>query len=73
MKHKNMSLAIAAFVAAVAMTTVAFAIPQQAFAHYGHHNSNSIDVSQDITQVNQCTGNGTTCANVASNDAHIHR
>jgi TPP-dependent 2-oxoacid decarboxylase len=53
MKHKNTTLAIAAIVAAVAMTAVAFAIPQQAFAHYGHHNSNSIDVSQDITQANQ--------------------
>ncbi len=50
--HKNMTLAIAAIVSAVAMTAVAFAVPQQAFAyrHRNHNNSNSIKVSQDITQ-----------------------
>jgi hypothetical protein len=46
MNHKNTTLAMAAIVAAVAITAVAFAIPQQALA-YGHHNhkSNSIEVS----------------------------
>jgi hypothetical protein len=73
MYHKNMTLAIAAIVAAVAITAVGFAIPQQALA-YGHHhnNSNSIKVSQDITQVNACS-NFTACENFASNDADIHR
>jgi hypothetical protein len=33
MNHKNMTLAIAAIVVTVAMTAVAFAIPQQAFAY----------------------------------------
>jgi hypothetical protein len=32
MNHKNTTLAIAAIVAGVAMTTAAFAIPQQALA-----------------------------------------
>ncbi|MDQ6863009.1 MAG: hypothetical protein M3044_04225 [Thermoproteota archaeon] len=77
MNHKNTTLAIAAIVAAVAMTTAAFAIPQQALA-YGHHNhnhnnnSNSIRVSQAIGQENQCSGN-TTCFNQANNSADIHR
>ena len=81
MNHKNMTLAIAAIVAAVAMTAVAmtavaFAIPQQALA-YGHHNhnnhnnSNRIDVSQDISQANVCSNS--TCLNDASNSADIHR
>ena len=76
MNHKNMTLAIAAIVAVVAMTAVAFAVPQQAIA-YGHHNNNhnngnSIKVSQDISQANQCSNNAT-CANFASNEADIHR
>jgi hypothetical protein len=73
MYHKNMTLAIAAIVAAVAITAVEFAIPQQALA-YGHHhnNSNSIKVSQDITQLNQCT-NSSLCVNTADNSADIDR
>ena len=76
MNHKNTTLAVAAIVAAVAMTAVAFAIPQQALA-YGHHNnnnhnnSNRIDVSQDISQANVCSNS--TCVNDASNSADIHR
>jgi len=72
MNHKNMTLAIAAIVAAVAVTAVAFAVPQQAVA-YGHHNhnSNSIKVDQQINQLNACT-NSPFCQNDASNDAHIH-
>jgi hypothetical protein len=73
--YKNTTLAIAAIVAAVAMTAAAFAIPQQALA-YGHHNhnhhGNSIKVSQDISQVNVCT-NFTDCLNDANNSADIHR
>jgi len=72
MNHKNTTLAIAAIVAAVAMTTAAFAIPQQAFA-WGHHNhnSNSIKVDQQISQANFCTNS--ICANDASNDVDIDR
>jgi len=77
MNHKKMTLAIAAIVAAVAMTAVAFAIPQQALAyghhnHHNHNNSNRIDVSQDINQANVCT-NSSFCLNDGSNDASIHR
>jgi len=72
MNHKNTTLAIAAIVAAVAITAVGFAIPQQALA-YGHHynHNNSIRVSQDITQINACSNS--TCANLASNSADIDR
>jgi hypothetical protein len=75
MNHKNTTLAIAAIVAAVAMTAVAFAVPQQALAgghHYKHNNSNKIDVSQDISQANFCT-NSSFCLNSGSNDASVHR
>jgi archaellin len=75
MNHKNTTLAIAAIVAAVAITAVAFAIPQQALAggHHNHsHNSNSIKVSQDIGQTNVCS-NATVCLNTANNSADIHR
>jgi archaellin len=75
MNHKNTTLAIAAIIAAVAMTGVAFAVPQQALA-YGHHhhnnNSNSIRVSQDISQANFCT-NSSFCLNSGDNSADIHR
>jgi len=73
MNDKTVTLAIAAIVAAVAMTGIAFVIPQQASA-YGHHhnNSNSIKVNQQISQLNACT-NSSFCLNDASNDAHIHR
>ena len=73
MNHKNTTLAIMAIVAAVAMTAAAFPIPQQALAHYGHHNhySNSVDVSQNISQANLCSNS--TCLNDASNSADIHR
>jgi hypothetical protein len=72
MNHKNTTLAIAAIVAAVALTAVAFAIPQQALA-YGHHNhnSNSIRVDQNTTQLNLC--DQSLCANQADNSADIHR
>jgi hypothetical protein len=58
MNHKNTSLAIVAIVAAMALTAVAFAIPQQALAyrHHNNHNSNSIKVDQQISQANVCTG-----------------
>jgi archaellin len=74
MNHKNTTLALAAIVAAVAVTGVAFAVPQQAsaYGHHHHHNSNSIKVSQDISQANLCT-NSSFCLNSGSNDADIHR
>ena len=57
----NVTIGIVAIVAAMALTGVAFGIPQQALAgghHYKHnnHNSNSVKVDQQINQLNQCTG-----------------
>jgi hypothetical protein len=73
MNHKNTTLAIAAIIAVVAMTAVAFALPQQVFAHSGHHNhnSNSIKVDQNTTQLNLC--DQSLCTNQADNSADIHR
>jgi hypothetical protein len=73
MNH-NVTLGIAAIVAALALTAAAFAIPQQAFAHYGHHNhnhSNSIKVDQQINQLNNCTD--AFCQNDANNLVDIDR
>ena len=58
MNHKNMTLAIVAIVAALALTGVAFAIPQQvlAYRHHNNHNSNSLKVDQQTGQTNVCTG-----------------
>jgi hypothetical protein len=73
MNHKNTTLALAAIVAAVAVTGVAFGLPQQALAGgHHHHNGNSIRVSQDISQANLCT-NSSFCLNDGSNDADVHR
>jgi hypothetical protein len=62
MNHRNTTLAIAAIVAAAALTGVAFAIPQQVMAGgYGHrhhnnnHNANSIKVNQAVNQLNACS------------------
>ncbi len=72
MNHKNTTLAIAAIVVAVALTAVAFAVPQQALAGGHHHNhGNSIKVDQQISQANFCT-NQSFCLNDGSNDADIH-
>jgi hypothetical protein len=58
MNH-NVTLAIAAIVAATALTAIPFAIPQQALAggnHYKHNNQNSnIKVDQQINQQNTCS------------------
>ena len=53
----NVTLAIVAVVAAMTVTAIAFAIPQQALA-YKHHNNhkNSIKVDQLVNQLNSCTG-----------------
>jgi hypothetical protein len=72
MNHKYVTLGIAAIIAAVAVSAVGFAMPQQALAHSGHHNNNGIKVNQDITQVNACA-NDTTCVNSGSNSADIDR
>ena len=74
MNHKNTTLTLAAIVAAVAVTGVAFAVPQQALAggHHNHNNGNSIKISQDISQANLCS-NSSFCLNDGSNDADIHR
>jgi hypothetical protein len=72
MNHKNTTLALAAIVAAVAVTGVAFAVPQQALAGgHHHHNGNSIKVSQDISQANLCSNS--TCLNDANNSVDVHR
>ena len=74
MNHKYTTIAITTIVATIAITAVGFAIPQQAFAHYGHHynnhNRNSINVDQQINQLNAC--NDSQCINEGSNDAEVH-
>jgi hypothetical protein len=67
MNH-NVTIGIVAIVAAMTLTAVAFAIPQQALAyrHHNHNNhNNSIKVDQQINQLNNCTR--ALCDNQASN------
>jgi hypothetical protein len=71
MNHKYVTLGIAAIIAAVAVTAVGFAVPQQALAHSGHHN-NGVKVDQQISQLNACDNNST-CVNSADNQADIDR
>jgi uncharacterized protein (DUF697 family) len=71
MNHKFVTLGIAAIIAAVAVTTVGFAMPQQALAHSGHHNNNGIKVDQVINQANIC--NQSECVNDANNNVDIDR
>jgi hypothetical protein len=80
MNRKTLAIVPIVAVAALALTAVAFAIPQQAFAggyHHNHHNhnnnnnNNKIDVSQQINQLNNCTESF--CLNDAQNQADIHR
>jgi hypothetical protein len=72
MNHRNTTLAIAAIVAAAALTGVAFAIPQQVMAggyghrHHNNHNANSIKVDQQINQLNACTGTSSAPDHVAT-------
>ena len=59
MNHNRMTLAIIAVVAAAALATIAFALPQQVMAggHKHHHNNNShTKVEQQANQQNQCSG-----------------
>ena len=76
MNLSKKALAIAVIVAAVALTGVAFAIPQQALAHSGHHhqnhNINTIKVDQQTDQQNFCD-NGAQCLNNGTNTVDIHR
>jgi hypothetical protein len=72
MNHKFVTLGIAAIIAAVAVTAVGFAVPQQALAHSGHHHNNGIKVDQNISQLNVCS-NFAECLNGASNSADIDR
>ncbi|MDQ6863757.1 MAG: hypothetical protein M3044_08020 [Thermoproteota archaeon] len=84
MNHSKTTLAIASIVAAIALTGVAFAMPQQALASYGHnhnhnhhnhnhnHNSNSIKVDQQANQQNFCVS-GAQCLNNGTNTVDIHR
>ncbi|MDQ6668982.1 MAG: hypothetical protein M3Y53_12265 [Thermoproteota archaeon] len=68
MNH-NVTLGIVAIVAAMTLTAVALAIPQQALAyrhHNHHHHNNSIKVDQQINQLNNCTR--ALCANHADNN-----
>ena len=53
-----MTLAITAIVAAAALATVSFAVPQQLMAggHKHHNNNNSIKVDQQVNQANVCSG-----------------
>jgi hypothetical protein len=72
----NVTLAIAAIIAATALTAAAFAIPQQVLAggHHNHnsnHNGNSLKVDQQINQLNNCTS--AYCVNLGVNSAHIHK
>jgi archaellin len=74
MNHSRITLAITAIVAAAALATVAFAVPQQVMAggHHNHNNnSNGIKVDQQINQLNNCTDSE--CINAAQNQADIHR
>jgi hypothetical protein len=83
----NATLGIVAIVAAMTLTAMAFAVPQQALAggHHYKHNSNSVKVDQQINQQNNCTGvpegiwtldnigSSTVCLNQADNSADIHK
>jgi hypothetical protein len=53
----RITLAITAIVAAAALASVAFAVPQEATASkHSTHNSNGVKVNQLINQQNQCSG-----------------
>jgi hypothetical protein len=76
MNHIKTTSVIAAIVtAALALTAVVMAIPQQALAyghhHHHNHNSNSIKVSQDTSQLNACSES--ICLNNGTNSVNIDR
>jgi hypothetical protein len=78
MNHKYITLGITVIVAAVAITAIGFAAPQQALAHYSHHhhhhhnNNGEINVNQQTNQANICDNQGL-CLNNANNTADISR
>jgi hypothetical protein len=69
MNQAKITLAIAAVIAAAALTTAAFTVPQQvmAYKHNHHNNHNDIKVDQQINQANFCD-NGPACINEAQNN-----
>jgi curli biogenesis system outer membrane secretion channel CsgG len=69
MNQAKITLAIAAVIAAAALTTAAFTVPQQvmAYKHNHHNNHNDIKVDQQINQANFCD-NGAACINDAQNN-----
>jgi hypothetical protein len=69
MKHTKITLAIAAIIAAAALATTAFTVPQQvmAYKHNHHNNHNDIKVDQQINQANFCA-NRSACINDAQNN-----
>jgi hypothetical protein len=73
MNHR-MTLAFAAIVAAAALATAAFAVPQLVMAgghHYKHHNNdNEVKVKQETNQLNNCAL--ARCENIGINNATIH-
>ena len=74
MNYRRIMFAVTAIVAAAALATVAFTVPQQVMAwgdHHYHNNNNAINVDQQINQLNACTN--ALCANDANNTADIHR
>ena len=75
MNYSRITLAISALVAAAALATVAFTVPQQVMAGGHHHhsnNNNGIRVNQTISQANICDQN-TLCLNNGNNSADIQR
>jgi hypothetical protein len=74
MNHKNLTLGIATIVAAIAVTAVGFAAPQQALAYHHHHHNhdNGVKVNQDTTQINACNNNAA-CLNNGTNTVDIDR
>jgi hypothetical protein len=71
MNRSRRTLAITAIVAAATLATIAFAVPQQVMAGYGHHHNhhnhnNGIKVDQQINQENNCTHS--ICTNDAQNN-----
>jgi hypothetical protein len=72
MNHKHVTLGIAAIIAAMALTAVGFAVPQQALAYHHHNHNNGVKVDQQILQENFCA-NFTACENFGDNQADIDR
>ena len=71
MNHKTTFLGLAAIVAAVALTTSVFAVPQQALAGGHHHHNSGVKVNQQIDQLNACSFS--LCVNQGNNTADIDR